>query len=199
MVEIKKLCENHSLKNNLMSFGTFFFLLFKNTLSNFSSPKVKPLQPWRPRTGSPGCPVRQPWRARAVTVRAPSAPFIAGGQEKVPRSLLSVQEPVPPCGETLGDTSFCQLGNKRGRRGLHIYPTGPPRLPYRTSRATGTGPPRLQGSNFWRRKMRKKFFFDNLEEKKVCEKCQKTSSHFLLTDFNTNFHFQPLNPFNDCQ
>ena len=54
-----------------------------------------------------------------VAVEAPSAPFVAGGQEKVSHSLPSVQEPVPPSGQTLGDTSFCRLGNKRGRRGLH--------------------------------------------------------------------------------
>ena len=48
--------------------------------------------------------------------------------------------------------------------------TGPPRLPYGISRATRTGPPRLQGSNFFRRKMRKK---SNFLSKKTC---QNTSS-----------------------
>ena len=94
-----------------------------------------------------------------MPVEALSAPFIAGGQEKVLHSLPSVQEPVPDSGQTLGKTSFCQLGNKRGKQGLHSYRTGPPQLPYGTSRATRMGPPRLQGSNFWRRKMRKTLFF----------------------------------------
>ena len=93
-------------------------------------------------------------------MEAPFARFFAGGQEKVLHSLPSVQEPIPPSGQTLGETSFCQLGNKRGRRGLHSYRRGPPRLPYGTSRASRAGPPRLQGSNFEEGKKEKNIFFE---------------------------------------
>ena len=86
-------------------------------------------------------------------VEAPSAPFIAGGQEKVLHKL-----PVPPRGQTLGETSFCRLGSKRGRRGLYSYCTGPPLLLYGTSRASCMGPLQLQGLTFGEGKLEKVFF-----------------------------------------
>ena len=112
-----------------------------------------------------------------VAVEAPFALFIAGGQKKVSNSLPSEQEPFLPSGQPLGETSFCRLGNKRGSRGLHSYCTGPPRLPHGTSNATRTGPPRLQRSNFWRRKMRKSLFwkvFFNVKSKHVQGNQSKT-------------------------
>ena len=124
-------------------------------------------------------------------VEAPSAPFIAGGQEKVLHKLPSVQEPVPPSGQTLGETSFCRLGSKRGRRGLYSYCTGPPLLLYGTSRASCMGPLQLQGLTFGEGKLEKVFF-----EILFFSKWQNTSSYFLVTYFHINFHFQPLNPFN---
>ena len=77
MIENENLCANQLLKYNLTSFGNFFQKLFKKIFSHFPSPKVRPLQPWRARTGSSGSPVRQPWRAHMVAVEAPSVPFIA--------------------------------------------------------------------------------------------------------------------------
>ena len=69
-----------------------------------------------------------------VAVESLSAPFIAGGQEKVLYSLPSVQEPVPPSGQKLRLVSVdWAINGADGAstatvRDLHGYRTGPPGL-----------------------------------------------------------------------
>ena len=136
MVENENLCENHLLKNSLMSFGTFFtlkkslFLLFLLQKLDHCSRGGPVRVALEVQYGSHG------WASCGVSCGGPVCPVYCRWSRKVLHRLPSVQEPVPPSGQTLGETSFCRLGSKRVRwastatvQALHCYCTGLPGLP----------------------------------------------------------------------